>query len=835
MNTRRRTVLTLLLFPLLLVGAGASAAPPGGAGQPSQFAVPPLPVQNYAVIDLSGSTITTQPIKTVALDESNNVAFAYSVGDAEVLDAQGHPDTIPATDAYAYKWVNGSATLSAHTTQTSSGPGGVTYNRSMYFTPAYNLLNLDALGCIYLGVLAQQTSNDANGNPVTSTLWSALCQISGDVANPPYSETPLSPPDPPLNDGGLTDNFFFLNPDGGNANAYCVGAVGGINVTNGYCQLIYSQGSFTIFDFTDDIGIPPTVTGNNAISEADFWPTMCNAHGQAIDNIDDLLWDGTGVQTPPSRPVALNDQGDVICTADVCANGATQNTNTTLAGKVPAPYASEIQNLAGVAVGDRNTAATGQQPLLNLVASGNIDRSGKGTSWQPTQFLFQELADSTWTMGEISNSAGLQIKAINSSGVIVAIGNPPGNTNPIPVQHALLLLPAQVTSVSFLNLGVPYANNCWQLESDDGTTQYASPQWLDQNGKAGTPGWDATAADPSEHDNAVAFTRNTNPAIGAKFKIAGASHWSSLKFKATGSDGINIPATAGTIDPTDPTGTTVIMPATRSTTAFPNTIKYYNKADGTAFTLNWSISVDGGTTWVAINSTKHTVYVTLGDPQTSATQETVFYLGCKNQGTQTDPATVANTIFNEFTSLKVCRVGTTTGLQYWGAWASSAAAQTANPDCFHTAGLLKNGDGRCGAWARFLYDVFAAQGLSGVQIEDIEPIAPAGYTGEYIFVKNWNLTDLSSPVDLPGIPGQSNPNPPSYFSSPGAHAMVGFSGALYDPSYGAKYSGASMDANRQAWEDAALAAIAIEDSAGNSYIQPHTAGVQQTTMTPVSY
>jgi hypothetical protein len=91
MSTGRRTVLTLLFFPLLLLGGGASAAPPGGAGQPAQFAVPPLPVQNYAAIDLSASTTTTEPIKTVALDDSNNVAFAYSVGDGIIFLPGGFP------------------------------------------------------------------------------------------------------------------------------------------------------------------------------------------------------------------------------------------------------------------------------------------------------------------------------------------------------------------------------------------------------------------------------------------------------------------------------------------------------------------------------------------------------------------------------------------------------------------------------------------------------------------------------------------------------------------------------------------------------------------------
>jgi hypothetical protein len=327
----------------------------------------------------------------------------------------------------------------------------MTYTQGMYFTLGPDLLNLDALGNIYLGVLAQQTSNDANGNPVTTTLWGTVCKISGDVLNSSYSPTQLNPPSPPFYNGSLEEDFFLLNPDGGNANAYCAAAVGAFTtapyVFNGYCQLLYSQGSFTLFDwYSDDLSIPPTVTGNNAISDEDFYPTMCNAQGQAIDTIDDLLWDGTGVQTPPSHPVALNDQDDVLCAADVCTNGATQNTNTTLAGKVPKDYATQVQNLTGVAVSNRNTAATGQQPLLNVVASGNIDRSGKGTNWQPTQFLFQELADSTWTVSEIPNSADLQIKAVNSSGVIVAIGNPPGSTSPTAVQHALLLLPVQITN-----------------------------------------------------------------------------------------------------------------------------------------------------------------------------------------------------------------------------------------------------------------------------------------------------------------------------------------------------------------------------------------------------
>jgi hypothetical protein len=99
-------------------------------------------------------------------------------------------------------------------------------------------------------------------------------------------------------------------------------------------------------------------------------------------------------------------------------------------------------------------------------------------------------------------------------------------------------------------------------------------------------------------------------------------------------------------------------------------------------------------------------------------------------------------------------------------------------------------------------------------------------------VNNWNLSNISDPIKLPGVAGQSNPNPQAVFSAPGAHALVSFSGILYDPSYGNKYTQATMSANLQAWEDASLAAVILVDSGGNQYIQPHVAGVQQTSITP---
>jgi hypothetical protein len=419
--------------------------------------------------------------------------------------------------------------------------------------------------------------------------------------------------------------------------------------------------------------------------------------------------------------------------------------------------------------------------------------------------------------------------AINDGGAIVGIANQTADSsgNPIPpanqVPHGVMLLPVQVTSVSFD--GTKY----WQLCSDaidgsGGHTSYSAPQWADTNKKAGTSGWDANVADPDEHDNAVAFTRNTKPKIGAAFKIPGASNWTNLKFKATGPDGISIPATAGTVG-TD--GVTVTMAVTESTTTLPNTVKYYNKNDTTAFTLNWSMSVDGGTTWAAISSTKHTVYVTLGDPDApgSENQETPFYLGCKDGNGVSSQTDLVTGVWNDIKGRKLYRVGTTTAMTYY---ANSASPYTT---CNGLDQLLATGDGRCGSYQllmlQILYDqgvptttalpkivtpstdyvsqaITAYEAAHGGQVpnDPTNPLYPE--IRNVFFVKNWtlNTTTPFSPVDLTGIPAQGNADPIAVF---GDHALVEISGQIYDPSYGdGPYSSAV------AWQDASVAGFGVQ-------------------------
>lgn len=104
-----------------------------------------------------------------------------------------------------------------------------------------------------------------------------------------------------------------------------------------------------------------------------------------------------------------------------------------------------------------------------------------------------------------------------------------------------------------------------------------------------------------------------------------------------------------------------------------------------------------------------------------------------------------------------------------------------------TAGLLKYWDGRCRAWADFLRDVWAAQGI-GSEVWGITPIEKAYKKN------NWELRGFYIKSTLPG---QGNRTPQTEFQNHAVVRLGGTSTSVYDPSYGAWYP------NEQAWRDAA--------------------------------
>jgi hypothetical protein len=371
----------------------------------------------------------------------------------------------------------------------------------------------------------------------------------------------------------------------------------------------------------------------------------------------------------------------------------------------------------------------------------------------------------------------------------------------------LTLLPVEVVEVSFAG------SNYHKLKSDNGNTTYDAPQWVDVNGD-GTATTDTTSG---EKNYPAAFTKNTKPQVGGKFKIVGLPSGQSVKIRANSAQDFQIPATLVT----PAADGTITLPLTPASHNLIDSIQFYNAADDTAFKIDWEVKI-GEHQWCAIGSTKHTVYITMADPIKTATglmRETLFNLGCRNaKGKGTAAQAVVDTIYHDFKGRNIQKVkqssGTLDGVKmtYWGNPLTVGST---------TSSLLSSGDGACGAWASLFIDVLRSQGIDAQMIgyypapqisnafdADFAARFPnsnlpsAGTLYPVFFVKKWTLGgDSFSPSDDLGIEAQGNDNPRAYFRD---HAVVEYGDKIYDPSYGA-----AVVANQQEWEDEALDAFGI--------------------------
>ncbi|NCO36923.1 MAG: hypothetical protein GW893_24065, partial [Armatimonadetes bacterium] len=346
------------------------------------------------------------------------------------------------------------------------------------------------------------------------------------------------------------------------------------------------------------------------------------------------------------------------------------------------------------------------------------------------------------------------------------------------------------------------ASTVGDLTSDDTSVTYDAPHWQDGND-------DGDADDPGERKYPIAYVRDTPPSIAGKIKVKPSGLTSvsgfSAKIKVTGPGAIEIDETAAII------GTDEIeLPATPSTGNFVNEIDYMNP-----MTLTWEVDVNDEGHWCEAGDTANRTYVTLGVPTTALRQETLFDIGCRNADGESVSATAVDKIYLEFSDQSVQRIDPSTGsldgvdMTYW-----SPTNPAPQPQCWQTEGLLALGDGRCGAWARFLSDCLAIQAIaSDVAVVDAPAIQnPAQLQTDInthlppdtyqvlpiFFVKDWDLSNPNpfNPIDQNGVEGQGNPNPRADFDN---HAIVKFNGEYYDPSYGSPKT-----ASKVSWEDQSL-------------------------------
>jgi hypothetical protein len=195
------------------------------------------------------------------------------------------------------------------------------------------------------------------------------------------------------------------------------------------------------------------------------------------------------------------------------------------------------------------------------------------------------------------------------------------------------------------------------------------------------------------------------------------------------------------------------------------------------------------------------VYLTLGNPTVTTLYETLVDVACRDVNVNSDdPDAVFDQIWSTFQTLEVARkakdgFNTPDGvvMKYW---------VPGQGDYYYTPQLILNGNGKCGAWARFHRDCVKVHGIAGAVWTIIKPIA-IGSLPRHLYVKNWDMTDVppALPSPLPGVPAQGYPTTePSrkYFDD---HAVVVYQSTFYDCSYGHSYP------SRIAWQRASLAAV----------------------------
>jgi len=360
-----------------------------------------------------------------------------------------------------------------------------------------------------------------------------------------------------------------------------------------------------------------------------------------------------------------------------------------------------------------------------------------------------------------------------------------GMNDPLPTSGGYgkwKLLPVKIKEVSFAGA------NYHELKKDDMSVTYSAPHWMDKDGN-GNP----TDTTNGERNYSVAYTRNTKPKIGSQLNINGLPNNLVIKLRAKGSDGVEVPETVAQTN-----GNEVSLTPTATSTDWPNTIKYYDRSDtNKAFSLDWEIKISNGN-WLQVAATRHQVYLTLDDPVTTLRQETLFYLSAKNADGDNTEAAARDSMYGEFTDRVVTRLD---GVQmtYW---------MNNNMGCTNSSDLLarNDGNGNCQSWGSFFRDMLRIHGINADRIR----VWPK--TGDSsVIVKDWQFNQPSSgppqhpyienldALDLAGIPGQGNPNPPGLFNG---HWITKSGGHYYDPSYGtAAVKGGNID---KKYEDGAF-------------------------------
>ena len=294
---------------------------------------------------------------------------------------------------------------------------------------------------------------------------------------------------------------------------------------------------------------------------------------------------------------------------------------------------------------------------------------------------------------------------------------------------------------------------------------FPSPEWLDTR----------TQADQSP----ISYKKNTKIQLTAKFKVSTQpSSTETVEIKGDVAFGSAALQWTGTVS-VSPTDTEATMPVATSSAPLPDQVDCFDAQD-----ITWQMN-PAGAGWSAAGTTRNIIYVTLGDPVGTPNYWTLLDISCRAARGDSSPASLVSHVFAPLSTRTLTRKRDGHSLTYW----NPPTTRATNTQLLLAA---TDGSGQCGSWSEFLLDMYKVHGISNA---DKILIQRDSHRTLSFLVKNWrfnhpppssanSLTHVigTECVKLPGIPGQTNPNPPPAFQN---HFIVRFSGQFYDPSYGA--------------------------------------------------
>ncbi len=341
---------------------------------------------------------------------------------------------------------------------------------------------------------------------------------------------------------------------------------------------------------------------------------------------------------------------------------------------------------------------------------------------------------------------------------------------------------------------------------------YASPQWLDAN-------YDGDVVDPGDRCYPVAYLRNTSVVLSnVRFYVAPSGPGASgvpvrgfgpdgLVFEGTGNLAGNLLTVAGTLT---------------SSVPLPDVVHYYG-----SFAIDWEVALDGDTFYPAGTSSNR-LYATYAAPLGDRL-ESYFHISTQAATGMSTEQDVIDAVWAEFADREVYNAyGERLGYYRGVLCAADCTYYSASELVYYTTS-------QCGGWADLMIQCLRTQGLSGATFVTAEPRGAPTLPldcGSYpqsaagFLVKNYNLFPTFPPpcltypykfndpcgyyapwsdptcIDAPGLPGQDNLNPASWFAR---HFIVKINLKYYDPSYGAgPFTGTQEEANL-VWETSAIA------------------------------